>query len=307
MDLGAVLLTGGTGSFGNAFAAHALNLGWTDRLCIFSRDEVKQAEMRARMGNDPRIRYFLGDVRDRYRLILACQGIRTVIHAAALKQVPACEYNPFEAVQTNIVGTENLIQACIATGVEKMVALSTDKAVSPSSLYGATKCCLERLIAAANAYRPTRFAVVRYGNVAGSRGSVIPVWRQAKTEGRPLILTHPEMTRFWITLDAAVQLVRTALETMEGGEVYVPKLPSFRLRDLAEAMGGDVEVSAIRPGEKLHESLISDDEALYFRPMPHGFVRPLDGIANLEVTAYRSDRNDWWLTGDGLTTALEAV
>lgn len=307
MDLGPTLVTGGTGSFGNAFAAHALNLGWTDRLCILSRDELKQSEMRARMGKDPRIRYFIGDVRDRYRLLIACRGIRTVIHAAALKQVPACEYNPFEAVQTNIVGTENLIQACIATGVEKMVALSTDKAVSPLNLYGATKLCLERLIVAANAYHPTRFAAVRYGNVAGSRGSVIPIWQAAKAGGRPLILTHPEMTRFWITLDMAVQLVQTALEEMAGGEVFVPELPSFRLRDLAAAIGGEVEVTAMRPGEKLAESLISPDEAPYFRPSAHGFVRTVDAIPNLEVQEYRSDRNHWWLTGDTLKNALEAI
>lgn len=259
-----VLVTGGTGSFGRRFAEHLLAELHPRRLIVFSRDELKQHEMRVAGFTHPSLRYFIGDVRDLARLRRAMDGVDLVVHAAALKQVPACEYNPIEAVATNIDGARNVIEAALDRGVGRVLALSTDKAVSPVNLYGATKLVAEKLFVQANAYSgagPTRFGCVRYGNVVGSRGSVLPLFLAQRAQGR-VTVTHPEMTRFWITLDQAVRFVVRAIERMEGGEIFVPKIPSTGILDLVEAVapGCDVETIGIRPGEKLHEILISDEE-----------------------------------------------
>ncbi len=260
-----ILVTGGTGSFGHKFVEILLVRHRPRRLVIFSRDELKQSEMRARFGDDPRLRFFIGDVRDRERLVRAMHGVDTVVHAAALKQIPACEYNPFEAIQTNIMGGKNVIDAAIDSGVKRVIALSTDKAVNPINLYGATKLCMEKLFVDGNAYgfsRGTRLACVRYGNVVGSRGSVIPLFKTQRASG-VVTVTDPKMTRFWITLEQGVDLVVRGLERMRGGEIFVPKIPSMRVMDLAEAVapGCRIEFTGIRPGEKLHEVLISEDES----------------------------------------------
>jgi UDP-N-acetylglucosamine 4,6-dehydratase len=260
-----VLVTGGTGSFGNKFVEILLARHRPRRLVIFSRDELKQSEMRARFDGDPRLRFFIGDVRDRERLVRAMHGVDTVVHAAALKQIPACEYNPFEAIQTNIMGGKNVLDAASDAGVKRVIALSTDKAVNPINLYGATKLCMEKLFVDGNAYgfsRGTRLACVRYGNVVGSRGSVIPLFKIQREAG-VVTVTDPKMTRFWITLDQGVELVVRGLDRMRGGEIFVPKIPSMRVMDLAEAVapGCRVEFTGIRPGEKLHEVLISEDES----------------------------------------------
>jgi len=235
------------------------------RLVIFSRDELKQHDMRAAGFDHPSLRYFIGDVRDAARLDRAFVGVTIVVHAAALKQVPACEYNPFEAIQTNIMGGHNVIDAAINRGVRRVLALSTDKAVNPINLYGATKLCAEKMFVQANAYagsQDSRFSCARYGNVVGSRGSVIPVFLEQKSRGR-ITLTDPRMTRFWLTLDQGVRFVVSSIEQMHGGEIFVPKIPSMRMVDLAEtiAPGCEIETIGIRPGEKLHEVLISEDEA----------------------------------------------
>lgn len=314
-----VLVTGGTGSFGGAFIERLL----TESECVvrvFSRDELKQSELAARFGHNPRLRFFIGDVRDRSRLDRAMVGADLVVHAAAMKQVPACEYNPFEAVQTNIIGTQNVIDAAIDARVGKVVALSTDKAVNPVNLYGATKLCEEKLIVQGNAYAShgsTRFSCVRYGNVVGSRGSVVPLFRQQVAQGR-LTITDERMTRFWITLPQAVDLVLLAVDSMVGGEVFVPKIPSMRVTDLAEALapGLPVDVIGIRPGEKLHEGLLTPDEAR--RTVDTGEVyvvlpeRPwwTDDAGWHDATpvdpgfVYTSDNNDWWLTADELRSLL---
>jgi UDP-N-acetylglucosamine 4,6-dehydratase len=262
-----VLLTGGTGSFGQRFTAAMLKKYQPRKLVIFSRDELKQHEMRQRFpdtGDSP-IRYFIGDVRDSERLRRAFHGVDVVIHAAALKQVPACEYNPFEAVQTNILGAKNIIDAAIDGGVKRVVALSTDKAVNPANLYGATKLVAEKLFVQANAYsasRPTRFSCVRYGNVVGSRGSVIPLFIEQRKSGK-VTVTDSRMTRFWITLEQGAGFVIRCAEQMRGGEVFVPKIPSMKVTDLVKAIAPkcDVDVIGIRPGEKLHELLIGEDES----------------------------------------------
>jgi len=262
-----VLVTGGTGSFGRRFTQIALAQYNPKRLIVFSRDELKQSEMHAHFGEDqyPSIRYFIGDVRDRDRLYRAFDGVDIVVHAAALKQVPAAEYNPLEAVKTNVLGAANVIDAAIDRGVEKVIALSTDKAASPISLYGATKLCSDKLFVAANSYvgaHRTRFSVVRYGNVVGSRGSVIPLFQQRRKTGK-LPITDPRMTRFWITLDRGVQFVLQCLGEMRGGEIFVPKIPSMKLIDLARVIGPecDMEIVGRRPGEKLHEVMVSEDDA----------------------------------------------
>lgn len=310
-----VLVTGGTGSFGKKFIEVMLREHRPERLVIFSRDELKQHEMQASGFNDPCLRYFIGDVRDAQRLRRALGGVTVVVHAAALKQVPACEYNPFEAIQTNIMGGKNVIDAAIDEGVKRILALSTDKAVNPVNLYGATKLCAEKMFVQANAYsgsRNTKFSCARYGNVVGSRGSVIPVLLEQKKQGR-ITITDPRMTRFWITLDQGVRFVIRAIEQMHGGEIFVPKIPSMRLTDLAETVAGNCEVDyiGIRPGEKLHEVLVSEDEARHTveademfiiqpshpwwrtenwvkaRPLPEGF-------------RYASDTNTEWLTAEQL-------
>ncbi len=260
-----VLVTGGTGSFGKKFIRVMLNEYHPAKIIVFSRDELKQHEMRANGYDDPSLRYFLGDIRDKERCMRAFEGVDVVIHAAALKQVPACEYNPMEAIKTNILGSSNVIDASINSGVKRVVALSTDKAVNPVNLYGATKLAAEKLFVQSNAYaggREVRFACVRYGNVVGSRGSVVPVFLKQRENGT-VTVTDDRMTRFWISLEQGVRFVIRAAENMHGGEVFVPKIPSMKVIDLAKAIAPQAKVNivGIRPGEKLHEVLISEDEA----------------------------------------------
>ncbi len=261
----AVLVTGGTGSFGKKFIRIMLEEYHPAKIIVYSRDELKQYEMRTSGFDDPSIRYFIGDVRDRERLMRALYGVNIVVHAAALKQVPACEYNPMEAIKTNILGSSNVADAAIENGVEKVLALSTDKAVNPINLYGATKLAAEKLLIQSNAYaggRNTRISCTRYGNVVGSRGSVVPLFLKQRESGH-LTITDERMTRFWISLEQGVRFVIRCIEQMQGGEVFVPKIPSMRMLDLAKAMApeAEIEIIGIRPGEKLHESLISEDEA----------------------------------------------
>lgn len=265
-----VLITGGTGSFGKALVKTVLNRHPNiRRLVIFSRDELKQYEMQQHFSTAdfPGLRYFIGDVRDDARLRRAMEGIDIVVHAAALKQVPAAEYNPFEAIKTNILGAQNVIEACLDSGVTRVIALSTDKAAAPINLYGATKLCSDKLFTAANnirGHRSIRFAVVRYGNVMGSRGSVIPFFLDQRKTG-VLPITHPEMTRFNITLQEGVEMVLWAIENTSGGEIFVPRIPSYRLTDLARAIGPECEhpVVGIRAGEKIHEEMITASDSIY--------------------------------------------
>lgn len=260
-----VLVTGGTGSFGKACIRILLDEYKPAKVIVFSRDELKQHEMREAGYDQPNLRYFIGDVRDLSRLQRAMHGVNVVIHAAALKQVPACEYNPMEAIKTNILGTANVIEAALEAGVSKVLALSTDKAVSPVNLYGATKLAAEKLTVQSNAYsgeRPARFSCVRYGNVIGSRGSVVPIFLRQRQNGK-LSITDKRMTRFWLSLEQGVRFVLHSIDVMQGGEVFVPKLPSTSLMDLAKAIApqAKLEEVGVRPGEKLHEVLISEDEA----------------------------------------------
>ncbi|HJX41192.1 MAG TPA: UDP-N-acetylglucosamine 4,6-dehydratase (inverting) [Anaerolineales bacterium] len=260
-----VLITGGTGSFGRKFVEVMLADFKPSKLIVFSRDELKQHEMRQAGLDHPSLRYFIGDVRDLLRLRRAMQDVDLVVHAAALKQVPACEYNPVEAILTNIMGARNVVEAALDTGVERVMGISTDKAVNPVNLYGATKLAAEKLFVQSNVYaggRETRFSCVRYGNVVGSRGSVVPVFLRQRAEGR-ITLTDRRMTRFWLSLEQGVRFTVRCLEQMQGGEVFVPKIPSMRMTDLAEAVapGCEIELIGIRPGEKLHEVLVSEEEA----------------------------------------------
>ena len=260
-----VLVTGGTGSFGRKFVELMLAEYHPAKLIVFSRDELKQHEMRMAGFNHPSLRYFIGDVRDVERLRRAMNGVGIVVHAAALKQVPACEYNPMEAIKTNILGSSNVVEAALDAGVKKVLALSTDKAVNPINLYGATKLAAEKLIIQSNSYAggmATRFSCVRYGNVVGSRGSVVLIFLQQRASGK-LTITDDRMTRFWLTLEQGVRFVTYCIENMRGGEVFVPKIPSMKIVDLAKAIAPDarLEVVGIRPGEKLHEVLISEDES----------------------------------------------
>jgi UDP-N-acetylglucosamine 4,6-dehydratase/5-epimerase len=263
-----ILITGGTGSFGRAFVRRTLErCPSVKRLVIFSRDELKQFEMSQEFPEDkyPAVRYFLGDVRDEARLRRALQGIDTVVHAAALKQVPAAEYNPFEFIKTNILGAQNLVEACLDSGVKRVVALSTDKAAAPINLYGATKLCSDKLFIAANNYRGNRdlrLSVVRYGNVMGSRGSVIPFFLEKSKTGK-LPITDPEMTRFNISLEEGVDMVHWAIENAYGTEIFVPKIPSYRILDVAKAVGPSCRLDkvGIRPGEKLHEEMITSSDS----------------------------------------------
>ena len=310
-----VLVTGGTGSFGRKFVEVMLRECHPEKLIVFSRDELKQHDMRTTGFDDPTLRYFIGDVRDAQRLERALSGVSVVVHAAALKQVPACEYNPFEAIQTNIIGGRNVIDAAINRGVQRILALSTDKAVNPINLYGATKLCAEKMFVQANAYagaQNTRFSCARYGNVVGSRGSVIPVFLEQRKRGR-VTITDPRMTRFWLTLDHGVRFVVNCIENMHGGEIFVPKIPSMSLLEMAEAVapGCDIDCIGIRAGEKLHEVLVSEDEARHALETEDMFViqpahswwrrenwhdaRPLpDGFR------YTSDSNPHWLTREEL-------
>lgn len=260
-----VLVTGGTGSFGKKFIEIMLNEYHPAKIIIYSRDELKQHEMRVAGFNHPSLRYFIGDVRDLQRLERAFQGVDIVIHAAALKQVPACEYNPMEAIKTNILGSGNVVDAALNCGVQRVLALSTDKAVNPVNLYGATKLAAEKLVVQSNAYaggRTSRFSCVRYGNVVGSRGSVVPIFIKQRNNGK-VTITDERMTRFWISLEQGARFVIRCVEQMHGGEVFVPKIPSMSLLDLAKAVApnAQVDIIGIRPGEKLHEVLISEDEA----------------------------------------------
>jgi UDP-N-acetylglucosamine 4,6-dehydratase len=315
-----VLVTGGTGSFGKKFVEIMLREYHPKRLVIFSRDELKQHDMRASGFDDASLRYFIGDVRDPGRLQRALGGVTVVVHAAALKQVPACEYNPFEAIQTNIMGGRNVIDAAIDQGVQRIVALSTDKAVNPINLYGATKLCAEKMFVQANAYagaQETRFSCARYGNVVGSRGSVIPVFLEQRKRGR-ITITDPRMTRFWLTLEQGARFVVRAIEQMHGGEIFVPKIPSMRLVDLAEAVapGCAVEYIGIRPGEKLHEVLLSEDEArdtveldeMYIIQPSHPWWKKGNWVQARELPQgfrYTSDRNEQWLTNEQLQELIE--
>ncbi len=320
MDLSGstILLTGGTGSFGNAFAER-IQADWPDAtLRLYSRDELKQSEMREKLG-DLQFRYLIGDVRDHDRLVRAAQGADVIIHAAAMKQVPACEYNPFEAVQTNVIGTQNVVNAAIDAGVERVIALSTDKAVNPANLYGATKLCAEKIVVQGNTYAAqsnTRLSCVRYGNVVGSRGSVVPLFRKQIAEGR-ITITDERMTRFWITLPQAVDLVLFALDEARGGEIFVPKIPSMKVVDLAEAMapGSPRQVVGIRPGEKLHEILLTADESrhavdagnlyIVLPEQPWWEREAWPGGQHLaEGFSYTSDNNGWWLSKEELSALL---
>src|SRR5258708_10670789 len=306
-----VLVTGGTGSFGKKFLEVMLRDYHPQKLIIFSRDELKQRDMRTAGFDHPSLRYFIGDVRDPQRLQRALSGVTVVVHAAALKQVPACEYNPFEAIQTNIMGGRNVIDAAIDQGVRRVLALSTDKAVNPINLYGATKLCAEKMFVQANAYagaQDTRFSCARYGNVVGSRGSVIPVFIEQRKRGK-ITITDRRMTRFWLTLEHGVRFVIACLEQMHGGEIFVPKIPSMKLLDLAEtiAPGCAVEYIGIRPGEKLHEVLVSDDESrntveteeMYVIQPSHPWWKSKNwdsAKALQEGFRYSSDSNERWLT-----------
>lgn len=304
-----VLVTGGTGSFGAKFVETVLERHRPRRIAIFSRDELKQSALAQRL-NHPAVRFFLGDVRDRERLVRAMHGVDVVIHAAALKQIPACEYNPFEAIQTNVIGGKNVIDAAIDARVKKVIALSTDKAVNPINLYGATKLCAEKLFVQANVYgfsRGTVFSCVRYGNVMGSRGSVVPLF-QAQRDRGVVSVTDPKMTRFWISLEQGIEFVTRCLGVMRGGEIFVPKLPSAQMMDLVEAVapGCRVEYIGIRPGEKLHEVLISEDEArqtlalddMYVvEPTLPGwdYVPRRDGTTLPDGFSYASNTNDQFM------------
>jgi UDP-N-acetylglucosamine 4,6-dehydratase len=308
-----VLVTGGTGSFGKKFVEVLLRDKRPRKLIIYSRDELKQHEMRQLFPEDAHspVRYFIGDIRDKDRLSRAFHDVDVVIHAAAMKQVPACEYNPFEAVQTNINGAKNIIDVAIDNGVNRVIAVSTDKAVSPVNLYGATKLVAEKLFVQGNAYaggRGTRFACTRYGNVVGSRGSVVPLFQRQRALGK-ITVTDPGMTRFWITLEQGIKFVLHCAEVMNGGEIFVPKIPSMRLDDLAEAIapGCAREIIGMRPGEKLHEVMISTDEARHgvehddmfvIHPGNPWTVEPgPDGGKPLSAGfMYSSDTNTEWLT-----------
>jgi UDP-N-acetylglucosamine 4,6-dehydratase/5-epimerase len=303
-----VLVTGGTGSFGKRFIQEILSTSDPKRVIILSRDELKQHEMQMMYPGESRLRFFLGDVRDIDRLRRAFDGVEYVVHAAALKQVPAAEYNPFEAVKTNILGAQNIIEASIDCGVRRVVALSTDKASSPVNLYGATKLVSDKLFIAGNAYsgsRDTRFSVVRYGNVVGSRGSVVPLFKQLGAEKADIPITDERMTRFWLTLDRGVQVVIDTLNNMQGGELIVPKIPSMRVIDLASALAPNskVKLIGIRPGEKLHEEMISTDDARRTIEFDDKYVLRSDAFGSVlpggrsveDGFSYASDRNDHWL------------
>jgi UDP-N-acetylglucosamine 4,6-dehydratase len=309
-----VLITGATGSFGTRFLERLLEEHEPRAVRVFSRDELKQSELQRRFADDDRVRFLLGDIRDLPRLIRATRGVDVIVHAAALKQVPACEYNPFEAVQTNIVGAENIVTAAIENDVPHTLALSTDKAVNPVNLYGATKLCAEKIFTQGNAYAtdsPARFANVRYGNVVGSRGSVIPLFKAQAPTG-VLTITDERMTRFWITLAQAVDFVTECLGEMHGGETFVPKIPSMRVVDMAEALAPDCElrIIGIRPGEKLHEVLLTEDESRHSVEVENRFVivpeyaswglDPIEGGQLPEGFRYSSDSNAEWLDVDAL-------
>lgn len=336
LDGKTVLVTGGSGSFGNAFVRTVLSHYRPRRLIVFSRDEMKQHEMArtiAREELDPTgcLRFFIGDVRDRNRLELAMRDVEIVIHAAAMKIVPAAEYNPFECILTNIHGAENVVKAALASGVERVVSLSTDKAVSPINLYGASKLAADKIMVAANNLagdRGTRFSVVRYGNVVGSRGSIIPFFQERIRLGdKSLPITDPEMTRFWITLGQGVDFVLSSLAAMEGGEIFIPKIPSMRIVDLARALGPslDHEIVGVRPGEKLHEVMITEDDARTTVELPDRYIicpptadygpkrlrclgeklRAIGATPVADRFRYSSNENERWLDAKALRAMLD--
>jgi UDP-N-acetylglucosamine 4,6-dehydratase/5-epimerase len=311
-----VLITGGTGSFGKKFTKILLEEKQPKKVIIFSRDELKQHEMQVGGYNQENLRYFIGDIRDRERLLRAMHGVDIVVHAAALKQVPACEYNPMEAIKTNIMGTANVVEAALDAGVKKVLMVSTDKAVSPANLYGATKLAAEKLTIQSNAYAggsATRFSCVRYGNVVGSRGSIVPLFLKQRAGGT-ITVTDERMTRFWLSLDQGVRFVIECIEQMEGGEVFIPKIPSTKVTDLAHAIAPQAQINTIgiRPGEKLHEMLISEDEARHTVELDKMFVvQPAEatwfgyswkdkGTALKEGFYYSSDNNTEWLEIEGI-------
>lgn len=319
-----ILITGGTGSFGKAFIQYALDHLNPRRLVVFSRDELKQYEVRQRFADDPRLRWFIGDIRDERRLARALHEVDYVVHAAALKQVDTAEYNPFEFVKTNVLGSQNVIEAAIDAGVKKVVALSTDKASSPINLYGATKLTADKLFISGNHYAaayPTRFAVVRYGNVMGSRGSVIPFFKRLGEEGKPLPITDMRCTRFFITLDQAVEMVVNTFEFMQGGELLVPRIPSIKVTDLALAVvpGAELVDVGLRPGEKLHEEMISPEEGRravileggrYYVIQPDlaswGYEAPRGSTPVPEGFCVQSDSNDLWYSPEEIAEIIEA-
>ena len=319
-----ILVTGGTGSFGHAFTAMTLKKYKPNRLVILSRDEMKQWEMAKLYGDDPRVRFFIGDVRDKDRLYRALDGVDYVVHAAATKIVPTAEYNPFECVKTNINGAMNLIDACIDQGVRRVVALSTDKASGPVNLYGATKLASDKLFVASNssyaAGHETRFSVVRYGNVMGSRGSVIPFFMSTREMGS-LPITDPRMTRFMISLEQGVELVWHAFEDMVGGEIYVKKIPSMKLTDIARVVAPEAqqEIIGIRPGEKLHEQMIGAEDSYFTYEYPEHYKilpqingwaedekRIKDGVKVAEGFTYASDTNTEWMSDADLQVWIAA-
>ncbi len=315
-----VLVTGGTGSFGQEFVKIALQEHNPGAIRIFSRGEFLQYEMQQRFNDDPRLRFFIGDVRDRERIYRAMNGVDIVVHAAALKQVPTCEYNPIEAVRTNIDGAVSVIDAAIDSGVEKAIAISSDKAVHPVNLYGATKLVMERLFIQANVYargRKTMFSCLRYGNVVGSRGSAVPLFLKQRKSG-VITITDERMTRFWITLEQGVRFVIDCITKMQGGEVFIPKIPSMRVTDLASviAPGAERRVIGIRPGEKVDEILLTEEEARHGKEFDNYFVIepefPFWGRDNLKSAKplpdgfrYTSDNNSWWLTQEELERMIK--
>lgn len=318
-----VLVTGGTGSFGKKIVKILLDEYKPEKVIVYSRDELKQHEMRSSGYEAPNLRYFIGDVRDLDRLRRAFEGVDIVVHAAALKQVPACEYNPMEAIKTNILGSSNVIDAALDAQVEKVIALSTDKAVNPVNLYGATKLAAEKLFVQSNSYaggRKTRFSCVRYGNVVGSRGSVVPVFLRQREIGQ-VTVTDERMTRFWISLEQGVRFVLRCAEQMHGGEVFVPKIPSMTILDLAKSIAPDAKVNVvgIRPGEKLHEVLISEDEARTTVELEDMFVvqpaealwfgRDWESLGKLikEEFRYASNTNDLWLSVDQIKEIIAPI
>ncbi len=318
-----ILITGGTGSFGTKFVKTALAEHEPAAVRIYSRDELKQYNLQRELEADERVRFLIGDVRDGERLKMAMRGADIVIHAAALKQVPACEYNPFEAVQTNIHGAENVVTAAIANDVPCTLALSTDKAVNPVNLYGATKLAAEKIVRAGQHLCrrfARRFASMRYGNVVGSRGSVIPLFMAQALEGE-LTITDEDMTRFWITLEQAVEFVMSCIGLMQGGEVFVPRIPSMRVRDIADAFAPEAtrRIIGIRPGEKIHEVLVTEDESRHARVLADRYViyppfpfwsRSTSELLGEELPPgfrYSSDNNDAWLGADDIRAMAELV
>jgi UDP-N-acetylglucosamine 4,6-dehydratase len=316
-----VLITGGTGSFGKAFVSDLLKNHDPKKVIVFSRDELKQFDMKNQFSEDSRLRFFIGDVRDKDRLMRAFANVDFIIHAAALKQVDTGEYNPREFILTNIVGSQNVVDAAIDSGVNKVIALSTDKASSPINLYGATKLTADKLFTSANIYSAnssTSFSVVRYGNVMGSRGSIIPMFKELAAKGEKIPITDKRMTRFWITLEQAVKFVQAAFGEMNGGELYVPRIPSMKIIDLVAAVapGSETIEIGIRPGEKLHEEMISpDDSRRTLKQKDKYVISPVhpdwaytapEGEALAEGFSYRSDTNDLWLSIDDLKKLIDS-